>query len=219
MFESPILKPKQNVTLRVPIVNKGGVLKNVTISPVISNSLDEFPFIAENVNYGRYFERWESGGMAYVEYNFTVSYYATNGNKPVKFLATYYENGEPQQCAFSTYVYITNGYVAPIEKAETAMSVMVSGYKLFVNGAEVSGLMAALPAMESLFSYVRFTPTVDAPTSASLFTETLNSTSAVSPGLIALTYAASLLPTVSVSPFELASDSVATFWAAARRST
>ena len=80
--------------------------------------------------------------MAYVEYNFTVSYYATNGNKPVKFLATYYENGEPQQCAFSTYVYITNGYVAPIEKAETAMSVMVSGYKLFVNGAEVSGLMA-----------------------------------------------------------------------------
>ena len=70
---------------------------------------------------------------------------------------------------------------------------------------------AALPAMESLFSYVRFTPTVDAPTSASLFTETLNSTSAVSPGLIALTYAASLLPTVSVSPFELASDSVATF--------
>lgn len=42
----------------------------------------------------------------------------------------------------STYVYITNGYVAPIEKAETAMSVMVSGYKLFVNGAEVSGLMA-----------------------------------------------------------------------------
>ena len=142
VFESPILKPKQNVTLRVPIVNKGGVLKNVTISPVISNSLDEFPFIAENVNYGRYFERWESGGMAYVEYNFTVSYYATNGNKPVKFLATYYENGEPQQCAFSTYVYITNGYVAPIEKAETAMSVMVSGYKLFVNGAEVSGLMA-----------------------------------------------------------------------------
>ena len=135
------MKPKQNVTLRVPIVNKGGVLKNVTISPVISNSLDEFPFIAENVNYGRYFERWESGGMAYVEYNFTVSYYATNGNKPVKFLATYYENGEPQQCAFSTYVYITNGYVAPIEKAETAMSVMVSGYKLFVNGAEGSGLM------------------------------------------------------------------------------
>ena len=142
VFESPILKPKQTVTLRVPIVNKGGELKNVTISPVISNSLDEFPFIAENVNYGRYFESWATGMMAYVEYNFTVSYYATNGNKPVKFLATYYENGEPQQCTFSTYVYITSGYVAPIEKAETAMSVMVSGYKLFVNGAEVSGLMA-----------------------------------------------------------------------------
>ncbi|MDI9460941.1 MAG: COG1361 S-layer family protein [Saccharofermentanales bacterium] len=143
--EAPILKPKQNVTLRVPIVNKGGVLTSVTISPVISNSLDEFPFIAENMNYGRYFERWESGGIEYVEYDFTVSYYATSGNKHVKFLATYYENGEPQQCTFSTNVYITNGYVAPIppiEKVETAMSVMVSGYRLFVNGAEVSGLMA-----------------------------------------------------------------------------
>ncbi len=142
VFQSPILKPKQTTTLRVPIVNKGGELTNVTISPVISNSLDEFPFIAENVNYGRYFETWPSDGIAYVEYEFTVSYYATNGNKPVKFLATYYENGEPQQCTFTTYVYITNGYVAPVEKVETAMSVMVSGYKLYVNGAEVSGLMA-----------------------------------------------------------------------------
>jgi hypothetical protein len=144
-FKSPILKPKQNVKLRVPIVNKGGVLTNVTISPVISNSLDEFPFVSKKMNYGRYFERWESGDMKYVEYDFTVSYYATSGNKPVKFLATYYENGEPQECTFSTHVYITNGYVPPIppvEKAETAMSVMVSGYKLFVNGAEVSGLMA-----------------------------------------------------------------------------
>ena len=72
----------------------------------------------------------------------------------------------------------------------------------------------ALPAIESLFSYVRFTPTVDEPTSASRFTDTLNSTSAVSPGFIALTYAASLLPTVSVSPFELASERVATFFRA-----
>ncbi len=147
VIESPIAKPKQTVTIRVPVVNKGGELTNVTVSPVISTSLDEFPFIAENVNYGRSFASWPTGAIVYLDYTFTVSAYATSGNKPIKFTATYYENGKAGTCTFATYLYITNGYTAPVEKVETAMSVMVTGYKLFVNGAEVSGLMAGDDAL------------------------------------------------------------------------
>ncbi len=142
VIESPIAKPKDTVKIRVPVINKGGALTDVTISPVISTSLDEFPFVAENINYGRYVPAWGSGAINYIEYTFRVSAYATSGNKPIKFLATYYENGAAAQCAFSTYIYITNGYEAAAQGLETAMSVMVSGYRLLVNDAEVSGLMA-----------------------------------------------------------------------------
>ena len=100
--------------------------------------------IAQNSNYGAYFDSWENGEVNYVEFTFKVSTYATNGNKPVTFRATYFENSSATECTFSSYIYITNGYEKPAASTTkpSAMSVMVEGYKIFVDDTEVSGLMA-----------------------------------------------------------------------------
>ena len=142
--QTPTAKPGDTVTLTVPIVNKGGRLSNITIAPVVSSNVEEFPFVAENSNYGAYFNSWENGEVNYVEFTFKVSTYATNGNKPVTFRATYFENSSATECTFSSYIYITNGYEKPAASTTkpSAMSVMVEGYKIFVDDAEVSGLMA-----------------------------------------------------------------------------
>ena len=140
----PTAKPGDTVTFTVPVVNKGGRLSNITIAPVVSSNVEEFPFIAQNSNYGAYFNSWENGEVNYVEFTFKVSTYATNGNKPVTFRATYFENSSATECTFSSYIYITNGYEKPVASTTkpSAMSVMVEGYKIFVDDAEVSGLMA-----------------------------------------------------------------------------
>jgi len=138
-YQAPVLSPKQTVTLQIPVENKGGELSDVTISPIVSTSLDEFPFVAQNINYGTSYSSWSTGKIRTLEYTFTVSEYATNGNKPIKFRATYYENGVANECTFESYVYIINGYEAEVE---TAMSVMVTEYQMYVEDTEVSGLMA-----------------------------------------------------------------------------
>ncbi|MEG0895211.1 MAG: hypothetical protein RSE93_05805, partial [Oscillospiraceae bacterium] len=138
-INSSVATPGQTAKLKVPVVNKGGFLTDVTISPVVSASLDEFPFVAENVNYGRSFSDWKQKDIKTLEYNFKISKYATSGNKPVTFKATYYENGKAGECTFQVYIYIKNGYE---DIPTTAPSLMVTGYKLFVNETEVSGLMA-----------------------------------------------------------------------------
>lgn len=139
VIDSPVASPGDTVNFKVPVINKGGKLTDVTIAPVVSASLDEFPFVSENINYGRSFSKWSAGDVETLEYTFKISSYATTGNKPVTFKATYYENGTPGECTFQAYIYIKNGYE---EIPTTAPSVMVTGYKLLVNGAEVSGLMA-----------------------------------------------------------------------------
>ncbi len=145
VYDAPVGQPGQALALQIPIINKGGTLSNVTISPVISSSVEEFPFVADNTNYGISYDYWETGKVNYADFYFTVSDYATTGNKPVRLKATYFENGVSASCEFVTYIYISNGYVkpdAPKETINTAMSVMVQSYKIFVDGAEVSGLMA-----------------------------------------------------------------------------
>lgn len=139
VIDSPVASPGDTVTFKVPVINKGGELTDVTIAPVVSATLDEFPFVSENINYGRSFSDWDSGDTETLEYTFRISSYATTGNKVITFKATYYENGTAGECTFQAYIYIKNGYE---EIPTTAPSLMVTGYRLFVNDAEVSGLMA-----------------------------------------------------------------------------
>lgn len=135
-YAIPTGVPKQTITMRVPVVNVGGTLTNVTVGPVVSTSLDEFPFVAEATNYNRFYDSWESGEIKYLDYTFTVSPFATSGNKAIKFKASYYENSAAAEGTFSTQFTVSDGYDA------SAMSVMVKKYQLYVDGTEVSGLMA-----------------------------------------------------------------------------
>ena len=135
-YTVPTGTPNQTISMRIPVINVGGTLTSVTVYPVVSASLDEFPFVVESTNYGKYFDYWASGEVKYLDYTFKVSPFATSGNKSIKFKATYFENSAPAEGSFSTQITIIDGYDA------SAMSVMVQSYKLYVDDTEVSGLMA-----------------------------------------------------------------------------
>lgn len=135
-YTVPTGTPNQTISMRIPVINVGGTLTGVTITPVVSTSLDEFPFVVTSTNYSQYFSYWASGEIKYLDYTFTVSPFATSGNKSIKFKAAYFENSAPAEGSFSTQITIIDGYDA------SAMAVMVKEYKLYVDDTEVSGLMA-----------------------------------------------------------------------------
>ena len=135
-YTVPTGTPNQTISMRIPVINVGGTLTGVTVTPVVSTSLDEFPFVVTSTNYSQYFSYWGSGEIKYLDYTFTVSPFATSGNKSIKFKATYFENSAPAEGSFSTQITIIDGYDA------SAMAVMVQSYKLYVDDTEVSGLMA-----------------------------------------------------------------------------
>lgn len=107
---SPVTSPGQSITLTVPLVNKGGHLSNITVSPVISGSLDEFPFVVDKLAYGIALNDMETGDTQNFTYTFVTSPYATTGNKPVTFRASYEENGITGECTFTAYIYVQDGY-------------------------------------------------------------------------------------------------------------
>ena len=135
-YTVPTGTPNQTISMRIPVINVGGTLTGVTVTPVVSTSLDEFPFVVTSTNYSQYFSYWASGEIKYLDYTFTVSSFATSGNKAIKFKATYFENSAAAEGSFSTQFTVIDGYDA------SAMSVMVQSYKLYVDDTEVSGLMA-----------------------------------------------------------------------------
>lgn len=135
-YTVPTGTPNQTISMRIPVINVGGTLTGVTVTPVVSTSLDEFPFVVESTSYSKYFNYWASGEVKYLDYTFTVSPFATSGNKAIKFKASYYENSAPAEGSFSTQITIIDGYDA------SAMAVMVKEYKLYVDDTEVSGLTA-----------------------------------------------------------------------------
>ena len=92
-ISSPTGSPGETIVMSMPIVNKGGTLENVTVSPVVTGDLETFPFVAQDINYGRELGRMENGTRQQVDWIFTISPYATTGNKIVTFRATYEENG------------------------------------------------------------------------------------------------------------------------------
>ena len=135
-------KPGQTITLKVPVVNVGGDLTNVTINPVVSTNLDEFPFVVKSTNLAKSYDSWKSREIKYLEYTFTIADKVTSGNKVIRFNATYFENKAAAEGNFSTQITIVNGYTQPEQETPTAMSVMVESYKLYVQGTEASGLLA-----------------------------------------------------------------------------
>ena len=73
------------VTVRIPLVAKASV-SSVTISPVITTSLDTFPFVISNVDYTlSYPGPVNAGQVIMFEYTFTLSKKVTAGVKQIDF--------------------------------------------------------------------------------------------------------------------------------------
>lgn len=141
-ISSPTGSPGETIVVSMPIVNKGGTLENVTVSPVVTGDLETFPFVAQDINYGRELGRMENGTRQQVDWIFTISPYATTGNKIVTFRATYEENGVYGECTFTGYIYVKNGYTQ-----NTAASLMVENYTMYVNDNQVDNLEAGNEAV------------------------------------------------------------------------
>lgn len=134
---SPTGKPGEEIVLSVPIVNKGMTLTNVTVAPVVTGDLETFPFLTQDINYGRELGTMENGSRQTVDWPMTISPYATTGNKVVTIRATYEENGVYGECTFNAYVYVKDGYIQ-----ESAPSLMVESYGLYVDDEMVTSVEA-----------------------------------------------------------------------------
>ena len=77
-----------------------------------------------------------------MDWIFKISPYAITGNKIVTFRATYEENGVYGECTFTGYIYVKNGYTP-----NTAASLMVEGYALYMDGTQVDNLTAGSDAL------------------------------------------------------------------------
>lgn len=134
---SPTGRPGEQIVLSVPIVNKGQTLDNVTVAPVVTGDLNTFPFLTQDINYGRELGHMENGTRQTVDWPMTISPYATTGNKVVTIRATYEENGVYGECTFNAYVYVKDGY-----KEQSAPSLMVESYALYVDDQMVETVEA-----------------------------------------------------------------------------
>lgn len=74
------------VTIRIPIMAKAGA-SNITIAPVLTTSLDTFPFVISNVDYTlSYPGSVNAGQVLEFQYTFTLSKKVTAGVKMIDFI-------------------------------------------------------------------------------------------------------------------------------------
>lgn len=120
----------QRIKLKLPLINNGGTLTDINITPVISNSLEEWPFVVEVINYGKKLPNMAHGDVVSLEYEFKISEEASSGAKPINFRATYKENGTPEESLFSAYINVVKGKPKedPKELPDSIPKLMVIGY-------------------------------------------------------------------------------------------
>lgn len=118
----------ERVKLRLPIVNNGGNLSNINITPVISTLLDEWPFVVEAVNYGKSIPNMKHGEISFLEYDFKISPNISEGAKPINFRATYKENDVDMESLFSAYINVVKGKVEEEELPDSVPKLIITGY-------------------------------------------------------------------------------------------
>lgn len=132
-YSAPTGSPEEIVSIYLPVINNGEPLTDITIEPIVSNNVEEFPFAADAANYGLKLPNLANGAWAVAQYTLKISPYATNGVKTVQFRAIYRENGVLRDSTLSASVTIVNGYEAPQEAVHTAPKLMVSGYAVDID--------------------------------------------------------------------------------------
>ena len=138
----------QRIKYTPPLVNRGKNLTEITIAPKVSSNLNECPFVVEQTNYGQTIPDMAPGDTVMVEFDFQLSPYATQGNKPVTFECTYKENGTQKTCEVTSFVYVVYGYEEP--NTASAPPVHIESYSLTVDGKPVNQLFAGDEAILSM---------------------------------------------------------------------
>lgn len=118
----------ERVKLRLPIVNNGGNLSNIGITPVISTSLEEWPFVVEAVNYGKSLPDMKHGEIVFLEYDFKISPNISEGAKPINFRGTYKENDVYMESLFSAYINVAEGKSEIKELPDSIPKLIITGY-------------------------------------------------------------------------------------------
>ncbi len=96
-----------NITITLPLVCKGQNISNVIVSPIISENLDEFPFVIEKLDYTlKNTGSITKGTVCDFQYNFRISSQATAGVKKVGFDVTYTDASSQIQSTV-VYLYVT----------------------------------------------------------------------------------------------------------------
>ena len=138
----------QRITFTLPLVNRGKNLTEITIAPKVSSNLNECPFVVEQTNYGQTIPDMAPGDTVMVEFDFQLSPYATQGNKPVTFECTYKENGTQKTCEVTSFCLRR----LRLRRAEHRVraSCPIESYSLTVDGEPVSQLFAGDEAVLSM---------------------------------------------------------------------
>ena len=99
--------------VRLPIMSAYGAISNITVTPVLSTSLDEFPFNIDNVDYTLSYPGYLSQGqvMEFQYNNLILSKKVTAGVKKVDFTVNYYSSAtmEYETATLSVYVNVIKG--------------------------------------------------------------------------------------------------------------
>lgn len=103
------------IKIRVPLVCLWGPVVNISITPKLSTSLDEFPFDISQVDYTqRYSGGVETGEVIEFDYNLKLAKKVTAGVKKVDFIVTYTNlwgsDNTAKTATVSIYVNVINGY-------------------------------------------------------------------------------------------------------------
>ncbi len=113
--------PKGNagdtIHIRLPILNRSrSKVTKILVSPVLSATLDSFPFVIEAVDYTCKAPDLRSGELAEVDYTFKLSSKVTSGVKEVKFNAVYFNYAKDayETATFSVFVTVVKGAVASL---------------------------------------------------------------------------------------------------------
>lgn len=101
----------KRINIRLPLMCRKGLAYDIKVTPVISTSLESFPFVIEEIDYTQscYGTLYPNYIVEFV-YNLKLSKEATNGVKQVDFKVSYRDGTNAiKECTVSVFVTVKNG--------------------------------------------------------------------------------------------------------------
>lgn len=113
--DKPVPAPEgdagKRINIRLPLMCRKGLAYDIKVTPVISTSLESFPFVIEEIDYTQscYGTLYPNYIVEFV-YNLKLSKEATNGVKQVDFKVSYRDGTNAiKECTVSVFVTVKNG--------------------------------------------------------------------------------------------------------------